>query len=345
MTRHGLKARELRILECVVEAYVMTAVPVGSRYLVKKYNLGISPATVRNVMNDLEEMGYLTQPHVSAGRIPSDKGYRYYVDSLMPVRALSVNERSLIEEALNSVSDDVDEVLEVSSRVLSEISSQLGVVLEPQFYRGIFNKMELVSLSEQRLLVVLSIRSGLVKTITMEVKSAVSREQLDETSRIINERLHGLSLLEVKCSIDERLSGVEGHNEALVRCIVESSDRLFSFIREKDLHLSGTSNIISEPEFANRSYAERVLELIGSREGIIQYFSSSENEGISVGIGCENATHLLDGCSLISTQYFVGEVSGRLGVLGPTRMPYRRIIPIVSYMGDVLTRTFAARFI
>ncbi len=198
MTATALTERENLILNCVVESYVTNAIPVGSRTLAKKYDLGISPATIRNVMNDLEDLGYLSQPHVSAGRIPTDKGYRFYVDSLMLLKSLARRDRNLIEKGLLKVSVDVTDILASASQVLGKISTQLGVVLEPRFYQGVFEKMELVSVSGNRILAVISIKSGLVKTIMMEIKSEVSSEQLHEAYQIINQLLSGLSLWEVK---------------------------------------------------------------------------------------------------------------------------------------------------
>ncbi|MFQ5649204.1 MAG: heat-inducible transcriptional repressor HrcA [bacterium] len=341
MLARALTERENTILCCVVESHVQTALPAGSRHLAKKFNLGISPATIRNVMNDLEEMGYLCQPHISAGRIPTDKGYRFYVDSLMAVRKLRRRERQIIWENLHKYAVDVKEILAAASRVLGQVSAQLGVVLEPRFYQGIFQKIELVSVSETRILAVISIMSGLVKTIMMEMESAVSRDQLEQTSWVINERLSGLSLKEVKETIDERLSDAVVSNDRLMHLVLESSYRLFSFERHEGLHLGGTHNIVANPEFSEKDDVARVLGMIESKETILHKFDQGEDNKVCVRIGRENKEDLFRDYSVIVTQYYIGNVTGALGVVGPTRMQYSRIIPLVDYVGGVLTRVFS----
>ena len=343
LTDTVLKERESLILSCVVEAYVQTAKPVGSRTLCKKFGLNISPATVRNVMNDLEENGFLCQPHVSAGRIPTDKGYRFYVDGLMNLRKLNKRELELINNNLKTYSADIREILDAASRVLGRISSQLGVVLEPRFYEGIFLKMELVSVSDTRIMAVISIESGLVKTIMMEIESGVSRDQLHQTSFLINERLSGLSLKEVKETIDERLRDASDENNSLIRFILQSSDRLFDFDSYNETHLGGTLNIVSNPEFADRGDVARILGLIENKENLLSNFHLDYDSSVAVSIGEENKKGVLQTCSVIVAPYVIGNVVGSLGVVGPTRMQYARIIPLVDYMGLTLTKMFKAR--
>ncbi|MFQ5675690.1 MAG: heat-inducible transcriptional repressor HrcA [bacterium] len=338
----ALTDRESLILDCIVESYVTTGVPVGSRYLAKTFNLGVSPATIRNVMNDLEDLGYVSQPHVSAGRVPTDLGYRFYVDSLMMVRNLAKRDREFIQQHLLSVSIDVTDILTTASYVLSKISSQLGMVLEPRFQHGIFQKLELLSVASNRLLAVISIKSGLVKTILMEVESNVSSEQLQAVSSLINERLNGLTLKEVKETIDRRLDNLSDQYNSVIRLIVESSDRLFNFEDDKELHVGGTHNIVSNPEFRDQNYAARFLELFESKQKILRILNEKQAEEISISIGNENKENLFRGCSLITARYSIGNITGTLGVVGPTRMQYSKIVPLVDYMGKFLTQTFHA---
>ncbi|MFQ5864692.1 MAG: heat-inducible transcriptional repressor HrcA [bacterium] len=346
ISAHTLTEREKLVLNCVVESYVENAKPVGSRYVAKKYGLCISAATIRNVMTDLEEMGYLKQPHTSAGRIPTDKGYRFYVDTLRLVQSLARNERRIILENLRKVSVDVDEILHTSSQVLGKISSQLGVVLAPRFYEGIFQRMELVPISENKILAVISINSGLVKTIMMEMESGVSREQLNETTWIINERLTGLSLKEIKETIDRRMFGVSSSEDKLVRLIVKSSNKLFNFeeYKDNDLHLGGTQNIMANPEFSDKEHLTKILQLLDSKQIILHLFDEKEEDDrISITIGEENKDELFRNCSIIATSYHIGNVTGTLGVVGPTRMHYAKIISLVDYMGKALTQMLSAQ--
>ncbi|MFQ5707252.1 MAG: heat-inducible transcriptional repressor HrcA [bacterium] len=334
-----LPERERLILTCIVESFVENAKPIGSRYLAKKYNLAVSPATIRNVMTDLEDMGFIMQPHTSAGRIPTDKGYRFFVDGLMSVQRLLKQQQRTILDKLRKVSVDVDDILYASSQVLGEISKQLGVVLAPRFYQGIFQKIELVPIADNKILVVISIKSGLVKTIMMELESKVSRDRLNETCWIINERLSGLSLKEIKETIDKRMSDVAYGDAGLIRMLIESSDKLFSFAEHRDVHLGGARNIVSNPEFSDQEHLTKIIELLESKQIILHLFNKNENDNkISISIGEENKEELFKNCSIIATSYHIGDVAGTLGVVGPTRMEYGKIVPLVDYVARALTQ-------
>ena len=337
-TSQDLSERERMVLNSIVENFVASAVPVGSRTLVKKYKMKISPATIRNTMMDLEAMGYVTHPHTSAGRQPTDKGYRYYVDSLAAVRQLGEKEKRVILDHLQEVSQEVEAILDSASQMLGRVSSQLGVILSPRFYQGVFEKMEIVQVAETKLLLAITIKGGLVKTIIMEIQRQVDRETLEDTSRIINERLHGLTLEEIKNSIDQRMKGVECAESSLVKLIVESADRLFDFDKRRNFHFGGAHNIMAQPEFSDHENLSKILNLLESKEMIIHIFGQEEQvENLSITIGHENKEELLKHCTLITASYHLGNLSGTLGVLGPTRMQYPKTIALVDYMASVLT--------
>jgi heat-inducible transcriptional repressor len=337
-TTHELSERERMVLNSIVENFVDSAVPVGSRMLAKKYKMSISPATIRNTMMDLEELGYVTHPHTSAGRQPTDKGYRYYVDSLAAIGQLGEKEKSAILDHIREVSQEVEAILDAASHMLARISSQLGVVLSPRFYQGVFDKMEIVQVAETKLLLVISIQGGLVKTIMMEIDRQVSRETIEDTTRIINERLHGLTLEGIKTSIDKRLRGVDGAESALVKLIVESAGKLFDFDSRRNFHFGGAQNIMSKPEFSNHENLSKILNILENKEMIIHIFGQEDQgERLSITIGHENHDELLAHCTLITSSYHVGNISGTLGVLGPTRMQYPKTIALVDYISKVLT--------
>ncbi|MDZ7312070.1 MAG: heat-inducible transcriptional repressor HrcA [candidate division KSB1 bacterium] len=333
-----LSERERLVLNSIVENFVRNATPVGSRYLAKKSGMDMSPATIRNVMMDLEEMGYVTQPHTSAGRIPTDKGYRFYVDSLMTVEDLSEQEKQHIWEHLRRVSQSVDTILEAASHVLARVSRQLGVVLSPRFYQGVFEKMELIPVAEKKILMVFFIKSGLVRTIVMEVTTEFSREVLEKTAQVLNERLHGLTLQEIKQSLDRRMRHVGDANAELITRIVESADLLFDDDARRSLHFGGTNNIVNQPEFTDHQQLSKVLNLLENREILIHLFEQDDTpEKISIAIGDENREELIKHCSLITTSYHIGNLSGTLGVLGPTRIRYSKMVALVDFMAKILT--------
>ncbi|NOZ55480.1 MAG: heat-inducible transcription repressor HrcA [Calditrichaeota bacterium] len=338
-----LTDRERLIFEAIVQSFVENATPVGSRFLTKKIGLDMSPATVRNVMADLEEKGLITQPHTSAGRVPTDKGYRVYVDHLMRREKLSPGEKAAIVRSLKTVSRDVEIVLDKASHVLGRISSQLGVVLAPRFLEGILEKIELVPVASRRILVVLTVRSGLVRTILMEIQSDISRDRLQETARILNERLHGLSLRQVREQLSERTRDVGGEHRGLIDMLARSADEVFRFETESHYHVAGTQNIVSQPEFSDREKTRKILELLENKEIIIQVLQEGDEEGkVSITIGEENQEELLRNCSLVTATYHVGSVRGTLGVIGPTRMPYARVVALVDFMAETLPHVIGA---
>src|SRR5690606_24769731 len=194
MLEEKLNEREKSILRSIVQQFILTASPVGSRYIVKKYNIGFSPATVRNIMSDLEESGYINHPHTSAGRVPTDKGYRFYVDSLMEISELNLHEKGIINKSFEAEISETDHLLKIASQLMSQITKQIACVTYPKLDKGILTKIQLVSLSSTKLLVVLSIKSGLVRTITLEYSIDVKETQLSYVESLLNERLSGLTL-------------------------------------------------------------------------------------------------------------------------------------------------------
>ena len=333
-----LSNRESSILQSIIQAFIGKASPVGSRYISKEFN--ISPATIRNVMMDLEEKGFITQPHTSAGRIPTDKGYRYYVDGLMKVEELSYQEKLKIEKDFLSVYQDVDKILEKSCQALCKISNLLGVVLSPRFFSGKFKKLELVKLSEHVLMVIISIEAGLVRTITMEVQADISKDKLEETTRILNERLHNLTLKEIRDSIRKRMKDVSEGDEKLIQQFVNSADKLF-ILEDEHIHFSGTQNIMNQPEFEDREKFKKILELIDNQKILIRVLNEQgSDENITIIIGKENRKTLMQNCSLITATYKIGSVSGNLGVIGPTRMYYPKMISLVDYIANGIGNLF-----
>jgi len=339
-----LSERERKILNSVVESFVDSSVPVGSRTLAKRFKLAISPATIRNTMMDLEERGFIAQPHTSAGRVPTDLGYRYYVDNLEAVKELGEKERREILEHIRALSQEVEAILEAASQMLGRISSQLGVVLSPRFLQGVFEKMEIVPVSDTKLMLVVTIKGGLVKTILMEIDRQVSRHTLEDTARVINERLHGLTLDGIKLSIDQRLHGVNRGDSSLVQLIVKSADKLFNFDEDRYFRFGGTNNIMAQPEFSDHQKFASILELLENKEMIVHVFGQeAATSELSITIGTENKDELLKHCTLITATYHIGNVTGTVGVLGPTRMQYPKTIALVDYMARAISSVLEQR--
>jgi heat-inducible transcriptional repressor len=333
-----LTQREAIILESVIQDFIATVTPVSSRAIAKKLRINLSPATIRNIMLDLEDRELLCQPHTSAGRMPTDKGYRIYVDTIMKKERLSFPEKKKIEAKFKGVKQNVDLILTRASKVLGEISKQLGVVLTPRFYEGVVTKIQLVNISEKKILVVISIKSGIVRTIVMEVETDISASKLEETTRIINERLNGLSLKQIKESIDQRLKDVGEGDEGLLRQISSTADDLFNFDELLDYHYGGMQHIIAQPEFAAPERISETLELIENKRNIIIHLlNESVESAASILIGRENNEELLKDFSVITSPYRIGDATGIMAIIGPMRMQYARMIALVEFMGNSMS--------
>ncbi len=334
-----LSDRERQVLAVLIDLYVKTAQPVGSRVLANRYKLGISPATVRNTLQDLEELGLVTQPHTSAGRIPTDLGYRVYVDLLLKPEQLSVEERRKIDEEIASTFTPIDQILEQTSRILAEVSSQLGVSTSPEFERAVLTKMDMLPVAERKLLIVIAVRSGFVKTILMEVDSDLSSTMVAETSRLLNEKLIGLTLGEIRRTISDRFRDVHLGDPKLLRVFTDSVDALSSEESMTNLHVGGTPNIIRQPEFRDREKLDQLLGALELKQPLAEIVSSvSLQDGIVVTIGKEANVGNFEMCSMVTSTYTAGRSKGTIGVIGPTRMKYSKLVSIVDYTAKLLSK-------
>ncbi len=344
MTTEFLTEREQEILESIIQYFVLTGNPVGSRTLSKKRNRELSPASIRNVMADLEEKGYLDHPHTSAGRVPTTKGYRHYVDNLVDLAQLSEEEIVLIKGDIGQFSGDLDLILEKTLQVLAKISNLLGVILTPRFDEGTLEKIDIVRTSGEKLIVVLSIKDGIAKTILLEVQHDLSDTHLNNAIQILNERLAGLRIFEIKNTFQNRLRDLVNEESGLIRLFVDSADKLFDFKRYSNIIYSGTSNILNYPEFSDVNKFSTLIELFEEKNIIVHMMEKrSMPPELKVTIGDENEEALVQNCSIITAPYKVGDVDGLLGVIGPTRIVYSRVIPIVDFTAKFITNILQSK--
>jgi len=336
-----LNEREKNILRSVIQQFILTATPVGSRNITKKYEIGLSPATVRNIMADLEDSGFIDHPHTSAGRIPTDKGYRFYVDSLMDIQKVRNSEKAYINRSLDDITE-MDELFKLASGLLSRITKQLACVMYPKLDSGILEKIQLVSLTSSRILAVVSIKSGLIKTITLEINSEVKSSQVDFVQNILNERLSGLTFSEIRNSFSERIKDVLDDETSIIRVFTDSVDKIFKDEKSTDqLYITGASNIVRQPEFEDPEKFQGIIELIEDKNIIIHIFEKSGEtfpDEVFISIGSENKDQKLKEYSLITKEYRFGETSGTLGIIGPKRMEYSKVVAIVDYMAKMLSQ-------
>jgi heat-inducible transcriptional repressor len=334
MSVSALSEREKAVLRYVIEQFILTANPVGSRYISKHYNLNLSPASIRNVLADLEYLGYIDHPHTSAGRVPTDKGYRFYVDSLLEYEQIPFRLKEEIKKKLKLSTTYTEEILSEASKILGAISKEVAIISSPQLSKGVFNKLDLIDITSSRIMVVISLKSGLVKTIIIEVNSEISRDNLQEVCSILNERLHGLTLEEIRKTFSERIKDVEPDKSGLVRIIIDRAELLFDEFPSSDrIHLSGTQSIFEQPEFINPQNIRTIIELIENKDIIIHILENreKEHEDVVITIGEENLNEKLLDYSFITSKYSVGDVSGIVGVMGPKRMDYSKMVALVNY--------------
>lgn len=347
MIHESLNEREKTILRSIVQQFILTASPVGSRNITKKFNIGVSPATVRNIMSDLEDSGFINHPHTSAGRVPTDKGYRYYVDSLMDIKELNESEKGIIEKSLDNKATEADEILKIALKLLSNITRQIACVTYPKLDKGILTKLQLVSLSSTRLLVVISIKSGLVKTITLEFKTEIEASKLKNVERLLNERLSGLTFNEIRKTFKERFTDISNDEKPIIRLFIESVDKIFQDNKTEDtLLITGATNVIHQPEFEDPEKFQSIIELIEDKDIIIHIMDKKKSENkndIVISIGSENQNEKMKEYSLITKEYSFGETTGTVGIIGPKRMEYSKVVAIVSYLGDTLTEILTGK--
>ncbi|MBN1300809.1 MAG: heat-inducible transcription repressor HrcA [Melioribacteraceae bacterium] len=339
-----LTDREKVILRYVVQQFILTANPVGSRNISKRYNIGLSPATIRNIMSDLEETGFLDHPHTSAGRVPTDRGYRFYVDSLMDPPELAIDEITKIENTLISNVSETNDLIELTSYILSELTNQLACITYPKFDNAELEKIQLVSLSSNRILVIITVKSGLIKTITLEITKEIKEDSLKNIQRILNERLSGLQFSEIRKSFSERLKEYSRDElKPIIRVFLDSVDKIFSNIPAKSRAiLSGTTNVLKQPEFTDHENLKGIIELIENKDVIVHLMEKDERREdgrlVNIMIGTENEDEQLSDFSLITKDYNLGEVSGTVGVIGPKRMQYSKIVAAVVFVAESLSK-------
>jgi heat-inducible transcriptional repressor len=334
-----LNDREREILSAVVRHFILTATPVGSRQLARKEHFDLSPATIRNVMADLEEMGLLHHPHTSAGRVPSDLGYRLYVNDLMESRDLSSEEREAIEREYEGVSQELDEIMAVTARVLSSASKLLAIVMVPALDDAILHRIDLVRVAESRVLVIISLESGPVKTIMVELEQSMAEDQLRQLSQLINSRLSGLTLAQVRSEIGERISSMELPQHGLVRFFVDSAEKLFTFSEHDDLKIGGRAQVLAQPEFSEPKSMRGIIELIEDKDIIVHLLQSQFSEDrVTISIGHENLDLRAKDLSVLASVYRTPKISGKLGVIGPTRMDYSKLKSLVEFTAQIITR-------
>jgi heat-inducible transcriptional repressor len=327
------------VLKNIIDDYILTAEPVGSRTVSKTSNLHLSPATIRNTMADLEGLGLIFQPHPSAGRIPTEKGFRFYVDFIIDVHTLSGQEQQEIRSRYLGHQIEGKDLFREASRILSSSSHYLGVVWAPRMSTIVLQHIEFVQLKKYLVLAILVSTAGLVQNRMIEVDEYFSQSELDHLSDYMNHLLTGLTLYQAREKLLEQMRVEKNVYDRLLEQALKLGERALSSPDDADVFIEGRTNILHEPEFCNISRMTDLFQAFEEKATMVKLLDQlMEPKGVQIAIGSESQVQEMEDCSLVTSTYgCAGRVWGALGVIGPRRMNYSRVIPLVDYTAKLLT--------
>lgn len=326
--------RKQKVLLAIVQDFIATAEPVGSRTIAKKYGLGVSPATIRNEMADLEEMGYIEQPHTSAGRIPSVRGYRYYVDYLMKKRELTREEEELIRSQLETKARDVGKVIQRTGNLLSQLTSYTSMVLTQQMGPNTFKHVQLVPMNSAQTMVIVVMDTGAVHHRLIETPESLIATDLETLSRVLNAKLQGLNIETIKLTLLKELYFELGRHKHILDLALELIQDSLALKEEEKIYLGGVFNMLTQPEFHNVERIKTMLGILEQEKLLCELLSGeSADKGVTVRIGGEIKDYDIKDYSVVAAPYTLsGRKVGTVGVLGPTRMDYAKVISVVDFL-------------
>jgi len=335
-----LSARQQQVMRAIVVDYIRTAEPVGSRTISRKYGFSVSPATIRTIMADLEEMGYVAQPHTSAGRVPTDKGYRLYVDALMDRPQLSRAEVQRIEERVGPSTGEVGEILREVGRLLSVLSPYVAVVMAPRLHEGKFRRVEFVSIARDRVLVILLADTGLVHHKVIAVDEALAHEDLDRMARYLTDLVQGRSLREVRDLLIAQMAEEKAQYDRMLAQALRLGVKALEGEAEADVFVAGAAHIADQPEFADIGKMKALFSAFEEKSKLVKILNDClTGEDFKIFIGSEIPVRGIQGLSVIASPYRRGDRAlGVLGILGPTRMDYGRALALVETTAKLLSR-------
>lgn len=335
-----LDERSKKVLYAIIQCYINSPGPVGSRVVTKKYDFGLSPATIRNIMSDLEELGYLRQPHTSAGRIPTDSGYRFYVDSLGAERQL-INNALMAElnKKFELIKKDINSFLDDASKMLSELSHYIGITMAPNTSMSTLNKIELLKYRDNQLAVILFTDEGIIKNKIVPVDPEISQKELNRIADYVNSRFRGQSLDEIKRLILKEMSRERVLCDSLISEAVTICRNAFS-AAPGNIYISGLSEVLRLPDFCDINRIRELLQALESKQIIINLLDNiADSEGTQVLIGAENPLDAMKQFSVVAATYKEGgRPMGTVAIIGPRRMNYQEAISIIDSTAQFITK-------
>jgi heat-inducible transcriptional repressor len=336
---HDVEKRSEMILEAIVSEYIANGDPVGSRTLSKKKDIGLSAASIRNIMSDLTELGYITQPHVSAGRIPTDRGYRLYVDSIMGHGETDIDEYATIEFMIRAAGLDIRDLLRQSSSVLAGFSKQAGVVTAGPVVEQTFKTIEFIKVARDKILVVLISTTGFVQNKMIYDEDNIDQQTLESYGRMLNDMLKDLDLRQAKERIEQELAQEKPKVDAMLAKTLRLGHIILSQDATREIYIQGQTNILDEPEFAQVEKLKALLMTLEEKSNLLKILDKTlKADGIQIFIGSEHGLDNLDTCSIVAYPIRTKDsVVGSIGVIGPKRMNYQMVVPLVDTTARILT--------
>ncbi|MCI9216002.1 heat-inducible transcriptional repressor HrcA [Lachnospiraceae bacterium 42-17] len=342
VSEHELNERKLTILHAIIKTYLETGEPVGSRTISKYTDLNLSSATIRNEMSDLEELGYIVQPHTSAGRIPSDKGYRLYVDMLMEEKEQELNER---EDQMLEKADKMEKLLKQAARVLATNTNYATMVSTPV---NSANKLKFIQLSmvdEEQIIAVIVLGGNVIKNRIINVEEPLSNENLLKLNMLLNTTLNGMSIEEINLGLIARLKEQAGIHSEVIGNVLDAVADVIQLDEDMQIYTSGTTNIFKYPELSDKQSAQEIISAFEEKqqltELVAQTLSKEENTGIQVYIGDETPVQNMKDCSVVTATYELGDgMKGTIGIIGPKRMDYEHVLKSMKRLQSELDQMF-----
>ncbi len=329
----ALNDRKIQILQAIINNYIETAEPVGSRTIAKKYNLGISSATIRNEMSDLEEMGFILQPHASSGRIPSDMGYRLYVDHLMQKKELGEEEQRYLQSIISRDISQIDFLMEETAKALSVLTNYTTIISEPKGQRTRMKQIRLIPLDSVSVLLVIATEGNFIKNHVIKMGCVPTEEKIFDIGFCLNRLLQGCALREIDTLLVARMQEELWEYRELLPPILKAIETTMRSAEKVQLHMSGTKNILAFPEFADIQKAKSLFQALEEKDVLVTLLEESKNNDLQVLIGSENTVQSMQDCSVITETYKMGDnTRGTIGIVGPTRMDYSQVISVLNGM-------------
>lgn len=330
--------RKKQVLNAIIEDYIANAEPVGSRAVAKKYSLGVSPATIRNEMSDLEDEGYIEQPHTSAGRIPSDKGYRYYVDNLMEKENPTNAETSQVRDALKGGVCDLDEFMRSCCNMISRLTNYPAIIAVPEQGQGKLLRLQLLPVHQNQILVILLASTGILRHKLIDLPFAINDAELARIESELGRLLQGMEMKQLSYDfLRDKLNNL-GVQEKMLSQTMELLNQVLAPQTGQKIMINGAMNMLSHPEFRDIEKLKSIFDILETEGKVKKLLDAGSEEALTVSIGGEIPDNDMHNCSMVVANYFInGDKAGSIGVIGPTRMSYRRTVSLMDYISRELS--------